>query len=170
MTDQHNDNQVHAYNSMLQRVKGFMEKAEHGAIPKLQQALQFASDKAIEVGELTAEEADKIAKYLQRDIQEAATYLGEHGDELKDWLKLDILLVENKLLEMFSQVVDQTTLELDRLAIEAQMSEWHTGEVTGIGVLECTQCGEHLHFHKSGHIPPCPKCHGTVFQRIAAED
>ncbi len=41
----------------------------------------------------------------------------------------------------------------------------HTGEIIGAGTLVCDQCGEKLHFHKAGKIPPCPKCHGTTFHR-----
>ena len=41
----------------------------------------------------------------------------------------------------------------------------HTGEVTGAGTLVCDKCGEKLHFHKAGKIPPCPKCHATQFHR-----
>ena len=165
----HKNKQIHAYDLMLERAKTFISEAGKEAQPYLQRATDYAKEKAIELGELTREEAEDIADYLRRDIQDAATYLGEHGDELKDWLRLDLLLIENKLLDMFSQVVDKTRLELDRIALEADALGWHTGQITGIGTLECTQCGEQLHFHKTGHIPPCPKCSGTEFTRISKE-
>ncbi len=167
MTDQNTEKHVHAYDRMLENVKEFMGQSEKGVLPKLQHGLEYARDKAVELGELTLEEADKISDYLKRDVEDAANYLGEQGDELKDWLRLDILMVENKLLELFSQVVDHTRLDLDRLAMEANAAGWRTGEITGIGVLECSECGEKLHFHKSGRIPPCPKCSHTAFQRIS---
>jgi len=42
---------------------------------------------------------------------------------------------------------------------------YRTGEMTGPGTLVCDKCEEHLHFHKVGHIPPCPKCHAVNFHR-----
>ena len=46
-----------------------------------------------------------------------------------------------------------------------QASLYRTGEITAPGVLECSECGEELHFEKTGRIPPCPKCSATRFQR-----
>ncbi|OGT19297.1 MAG: hypothetical protein A2V90_04875 [Gammaproteobacteria bacterium RBG_16_57_12] len=165
MNTNHEDKHVRGYNRMLERVRGFMEQTEAGALPKLKQALEYARGKAVELGELTREEADRITGYLRRDIEEAAVYLGENGAELADWLRIDLLMVEHKLLDMFSQVVDETRLELDKLAMQAAISEWYTGEIAGIGVLQCSQCGEVLHFTKPGHIPPCPRCHSTIYHR-----
>lgn len=167
---EHNDKQSHAYDQMLERTKEFIGEASKEAQPHLKKAMAYAKEKAIELGELTREEAEDVAKYLQRDVQDAAKFLGEHGDEIKDWLRLDLLLIENKLLDMFSQVVDKTRLELDRIAMEADAQGWHTGQITGIGTLQCLKCGEQLHFHKTGRIPPCPKCSHTEFNRISRDD
>ena len=46
-----------------------------------------------------------------------------------------------------------------------EASFYHTGEVTGPGTLVCAECGKELHFHKAGHIPPCPGCRGTRYRR-----
>ncbi len=42
---------------------------------------------------------------------------------------------------------------------------YHAGEITGPGTLVCTARGGELHLPQSGHIPPCPKCHGLYFKR-----
>ncbi len=167
---EHNDKQSHAYDQMLERTKEFIGEASKEAQPHLKKAMEYAKEKAVELGELTREEAEDVAKYLRRDVQDAAKFLGEHGDEIKDWLRLDLLLIETKLLDMFSQVVDKTRLELDRIAMEADAQGWHTGQTTGIGTLQCLECGEQLHFHKTGRIPPCPKCSHTEFNRINRDD
>ncbi len=163
---EHNDKQSHAYDQMLERTKEFISDLGREAQPRLEKATRYAQEKAVELGELTREEADDIAKYLRRDIHDAATFLGEHGDEIKDWLRLDLLLIENKLLDMFSQVVDKTRLELDQIALQADAQGWHTGQIAGIGTLQCLNCAEEIHFHKTGRIPPCPKCSHTEFTRI----
>lgn len=160
------DKLIHAYERMLERSKAFLTDAGHAVAPKLQKALDVATETASEVGELTREEAERIALYLKRDLDDAADYLAEHGGELKDWLRFDVEQVEDRILESLSLLVDQTKVELSDLAERAQrFGEWHTGEITGPGTLVCKACGELLHFQKAGHIPPCPKCHASVYRR-----
>lgn len=156
----------HAYERLLQRSKAFFEEASHTVTPRLQKALQSASETASELGELTREEAELISTYLQRDVHDAADYLAEHGGELKDWLRFDAELVEDRILDALSLLVDKTKVELSDLAQRAEvLGEWHTGEISGPGTLVCDACGEELHFKQAGHIPPCPKCHATVYHR-----
>lgn len=158
---------IHGYNRMMERVKAAMEKIGEKTAPRLRQAIEQAKEKAVELEELTEEEAERIGEYLRRDIESAADYLAsEKVQELKDWLRIDAQLIEQQLLDMFLSVADQT--KLDMLQFQEQLeeaSEYRTGEITGPGALACLDCGEVLHFHKTSHIPPCPRCHGTVFTR-----
>ncbi len=157
---------VHAYERMLERTREFLSEAGEELKPKLQHALDAAVEKTTELGELTREEAEKIAEYLKRDLQSAGEYLAsDEAKELKDWLRMDLDLIEARILDALSLLVDPTKVELALLAEQARLAEWHTGEITGPGTLTCTNCGEELHFRKAGHIPPCPKCKGTVFRR-----
>ncbi len=134
--------------------------------PALHKIIDASSEKISELGELTEEEAEKIAKYLKRDLEEAASYMTETGADFKKWLALDIDVIESYLYDYFKQAADQTTIELARLKAAGESAEYHTGELTGPGVLTCDACGEQLHFHKAGHIPPCAKCHKTRFHRL----
>lgn len=162
-----NEKLIHGYNRMMERVKHSIDTFEDAVSPKLRQAIEAAQEKAVELGELTREEAAKVGEYLRRDIQGAAEHLAESEDhEFRDWLRFDIELIEDRLLEMFLSVADQA--KLDMLQFEEELeeaSEYRTGEITGPGTLQCMECGEMLHFHDTGHIPPCPKCHKTLFSR-----
>lgn len=160
-----------AYYRMLGRMKTALEQAEHEAGPVLNRAVDRAQETATELGELTREEAERIGGYLKRDLDDAARFLADSGSELADWLKFDLKLVEKGLADMFSQAVDYTRLEYGKLAERADaLGEWHSGEITGIGTLECKACGEKLHFHHISHIPPCPKCRGSHFRRVSHSD
>lgn len=163
----YNEKLVHAYNAMMLRVSETLSKATHETGPKVRQAIEAAEEEAEALGELTREEALKIGDYLRRDLQDAGEYLaGPKGEELADWLRFDIDMIEAELLDMFLSAADQT--KLDMLNFEEQLIEstqYHTGEITGPGTLVCDKCGEVLHFHEAGHIPPCPKCHATVYNR-----
>jgi len=145
---------VHGYERMLERVKEFMEKAVEEEAPRLRQAIEHARDKAVELGELTREEAEKLAEYLRRDIEDAAAYLSsEQAQELKEWLRFDIKLIEERLADMFLSVADKATVEFLKFREQLQSTvRYHTGEITGPGTLECVSCGEHLHFHRPSRI------------------
>jgi hypothetical protein len=43
--------------------------------------------------------------------------------------------------------------------------EYHTDSVVGSGNFSCTQCDKEIRKSKSGPLPPCSQCHGTVFRR-----
>ncbi|MEW8507304.1 MAG: zinc ribbon-containing protein [Candidatus Thiodiazotropha sp.] len=155
-----------AYDKMLQEVHDATESARERALPNLKEYLADAREKLIEVGELSREEADKVAGYIERDMKDAANYLLETGEQLSAWWRFDVQQVENRLFEMFAGVADQTKLELAKLAERAnQSSLYHTGEVTGPGTLICTACNKEMHFRKTGHIPPCAGCKGSEFKR-----
>lgn len=158
---------VHAYNHMMTRLKTAFERIEHETPLALSNFIETAQQKAVELGELSREEAEKIGTYLRRDIEDAVEYLtGPEARELSDWFKFDMGLIEARLLELFTSVADKTKLELMALEERArQTDQFHTGEITGIGTLICSQCSQAIHFHTTGHIPPCPKCHATSFTR-----
>jgi len=167
MTSDHNKRLLETYNRMLAQIRQLWHEAGEEARPTLDWLIRQAREKLGIVEELGREEAEKIGDYLKRDLEDAGEYLASpEAHELGEWLKLDINLIEQEALELFSSVADQTKLELLALEERArQASQYHTGEITGIGTLHCSDCGKALHFHKTGHIPPCPQCHATTFQR-----
>jgi hypothetical protein len=156
---------LRAYNEMRDAVKSAWHEAEEKTLPNLKQALEKAEQKTSELGELSREEIQKLSDYLQRDIHDAANALADNGKQLADWLEFDLDLAESKFGEWVAKVANPTTLELQLWKEQAKQGEWHTGEITGAGTLVCDACGEQVHFEKSGHIPPCPKCKGTVFKK-----
>ncbi|MCU7842364.1 MAG: zinc ribbon-containing protein [Candidatus Thiodiazotropha sp. (ex Monitilora ramsayi)] len=162
------DKLAEAYDKILQEVHEAIDSAKENAIPGLREYLDDAREKMVELGELSREEADKVAGYVERDMKDAADYLLETGEQMSAWWRFDVELIENRMLEMFTGVADQTKLELAKLAQRAsRASLYHTGEVTGPGTLVCNSCSKEMHFKKTGHIPPCSGCKGTEFQRAS---
>lgn len=159
---------AHGYERMMERARTLLAQARAGTLPSVPELIQHAKDTAVDLGELTREEAEHVGDYLQRDLEDAAKYLSYTGRGLAGWLGINPDMLRAGLRDALDTMVDHTQLELDRLAREAQRaSERHTGEVMGPGTLECTNCGERLHFRGSGHVPPCPRCRGTVFRRAS---
>lgn len=155
-----------AYETMLERTASEFHKLEKKTGPALHSLIDGAKEKAIELEEVTEEEAARLADYIKRDLADASFYLSEQGKEFKDWLGFEDSLLATELLDVFLQAADPTTVEMNELKLElAAHSIYKTGEVTGPGALICDECGEVLHFHKAGVIPPCPKCHKTIYHR-----
>lgn len=162
---------LNAYHTMLDQMKEVWHQAEEKAIPTLSENIDRAAEKASELGELTKEEAEKLGSYIKHDLEEAGEYLSDYvavnGPQLENWIKDELYFAEVQFADMFANLADKTRLELDALAERArQVGVWNTGEITNVGVLYCQSCDEVLHFKKPGHIPPCPKCHGTKFKKV----
>jgi len=163
---QQNERKVHGYNRMMERVKTAFG-GESGNRTSLNEALDDAKKTAVNKDELSKEEADQIGGFLKRDLEDAGHFLSDSGNELADWLHFDLELIEDKLAELLQGVADRTRVDLAMLAEHARHADdYATGEVTGVGTLECTACGKQMVFRKAGHIPPCPSCHKTGFKRV----
>lgn len=165
-----NSNQrlVQAYKNMVEHLRDLVDKAQE-IKPEMLHALENAKDKAVELGGLTREEAEKISDYIIRDLHDAADFIEENRAEFSDWISLEVDLIEDKILELLPPLIDETRLALEQLKHRAEtMGEWHTGEIVSPGIFACSNCQKHLEMRKTGHIPPCPACKGTVFKRVSS--
>mgnify|MGYP001027522578 FL=1 len=165
------DRMVEAYDRMLKHTHDAIAGAQKEAVPRMRELVEKARDHMVELGELTREEGAKVAGYLERDLKDAASYIAETGEGLREWWRFDLKLMEDRMLDIFASVADQTSLQLREWAEQArQAPAYRTGEITGPGTLVCEACGEGLTFVKAGRIPPCPKCGGTGFKRGPAAE
>ena len=164
---------IEAYEKLLKFTMKEAHLLETKTGPVLHKLIDTTSEKISKLNELTEEESGKITAYLKRDLIEAANYMTQTGADFKKWLALDTIdteIIEDYLLEQFKQAADQTTVELAKIKYAAETAEYHTGEITGPGILVCDGCGEELHFQKTGHIPPCPKCNKSSFHRMFGQN
>ncbi len=155
MTDEKSTREkwLRAYDDMMVRVKTAIEEAEEHTLPPIKRYIANARDTAVELEELTKEEAEKIAYFLERDLEDAGKHMVESGHELGDWLRFDIGQIEDRLLEALLKVADHT--RLDMLQFERD---------------QCASCGALIRFHATGYIPGCPACDHTVFHRKSVSD
>lgn len=158
---------IQAYDRMLQRAESTLGSAAARSETGLRNALDNSRDRAIELGELTREEADRVHRFVSRDLYGIGRHLAEDERDVADWVRLRLLVTEKELSSRFTTLVDAARVELKHLEkAKHRFDEWHTGEVTMIGTLRCRRCGELIHFEHTGHIPPCPKCHASVYDRV----
>ena len=127
MTEQHPtpaERLTRAYNRMMERIQELMEDAEDKGIPTLEEGIKQAGNKAVELGEITRDEAEEIGRWIKRDMEEASQYLASGGREFAAWLKFDIEQVEKRVLDVLLSVADRTKLEL--AAFERSMEAHNT--------------------------------------------
>lgn len=155
-----------AYELMYQHVVSNFHKAQEKTAPLVQQLIEDANQKAREIKEVSEEDRIKLTGWLKRDLDEAIYYLSAADYEVKDWLGFESSLIKSEVTESLLELVDKVGAELKRMKDHIHKPyDYHTGEVMGFGTLVCDACGEKLHFHKAGKIPPCPSCHATSFHR-----
>jgi len=155
-----------AYEKMYERAIENLHNSSEKSRSLLHKFIDEAKEKAVELEELSNENAEKLSDWLKRDINDTANYLTDTEYELKDWLGFETSVLETAVLDLMLRTADKSTIEM--LALKEDLknaSTYTTGEITGPGTLICDQCDEILHFHKAGKIPPCPKCHATSFHR-----
>jgi hypothetical protein len=163
------DRLVTAYEQMLERARAAVDDAEE-ATPKLRAMLEKAREQMVELGELSREEAHKISGYIERDIEDAAHYLAETGEDLRAWWRFDLELIEQRMLDAFTSVADQTRLQLQQWSERArQASLYQAGQITGPGTLICDNCGTKIQFTRAGRIPACAECGGLSFKRLTSD-
>ncbi len=139
--------------------------------PVLHELVAKARDKLFAAEEITEEQGQKLAEYLERDLRDMGHHLAETGRDLKDWLGFETALLEDWFASLLLQAADRTEVEWLKMKMEAatERPTYRTGEVALPGTFECSKCGERLHLHKAGYIPPCPRCQTTEFRRVVVD-
>ncbi|MFT4561839.1 MAG: hypothetical protein ACI9BW_001581 [Gammaproteobacteria bacterium] len=160
------DSLAEAYEQMLERAVKDAHRTEVKTERVLHDLIHDARDKAVELGELTQHEAERLSKYLARDLIEATNYLAETGRELKDWLGFETTLLESEVIDLLLKAADDTTVDLILLNAAGQSrSKYLAGEITAPCTLTCDDCGDKLHIRRTKEIPPCAACEGNSFHR-----
>lgn len=155
-----------AYEMMYQYVASNFHKSQEKTAPLVQQLIEEAKQKVQEIEQVSEEDRIKLSNWLKRDLDEAMYYLSAADYEIKDWLGFESSLIKTEIIESLQELADKAGDELRQMKDSLHKPyDYHTGEVMGFGTLVCDACGEKLHFHKAGKIPPCPRCHATSFHR-----
>lgn len=161
-----------AYDRMLERVQTRLnelpELTEEGLREEVQKAVEFE----YELEEMTREEADLLGAYLVRDLEHLLHFVEETGEGLKEWLQLDISLLEHQLADMLFSVADRTrvdTLELSQKLEDHKAGQYISGEVATAGMFQCLNCGHMRCLTATSHIEPCEACGSHYYERVTSQ-
>jgi predicted RNA-binding Zn-ribbon protein involved in translation (DUF1610 family) len=160
---------VNGYHKMAERLAERLHEIEDHSKSAYHDIINALREESVSLQELTKTEAQQVSDWLKRDIHALSEQATKTRSEFREWFPFEVKAEEAYLWDKLMSAADTTTVSLLELKEEAMLADfelWHTGEVTAPGILECTKCGEQLHFKKAGHIPPCPKCGNTTFVRV----
>lgn len=132
------------------------------------ESMEIALDKANEhltaIGEFSSERGAELKQYLARDLDQTISVAHQLGEEAKD--KLNPSRLSAGALASLASVLELSSSALQTLTAKAKdQITYSTGEVASAGSFTCQSCTQKLHLKSTGHIPPCPKCHGTHFTK-----
>lgn len=163
MTEQDKDQgsngqqEVSFYEKLAERTAELLEEGRK----TLDEALKKAKDELSKAGHFTADQADKVAEWVRRDVREGA---GKATEAVKKAVEPQRMAAGAQSL--LARILTGTADALSDLAKKTEQSlEFKTGEVTSAGTLTCKECGAEMHMKQTARIPPCPKCHKTVFRK-----
>ena len=116
------------------------------------------------LGEFSAEHGEKLKEYLARDLDQTISTAQRLGEEAKE--RFHPARMGAGALASLAAVLEFTGNALHALSDKAKGSlAYKTGEMTSAGTLTCQACGQKVHLKGTGHVPPCPKCNGTLFNK-----
>lgn len=127
-------------------------------------ALDKAKEQLTVLGEFSEEQGEKLKKYLARDLDQTISDAQQLGEEAKE--KLHPARLGAGALSSLAAVLELTGNALNSLSRKTKKAlTYKTGEMTSAGTLTCQACGQKVQLKQTGHVPPCPKCNDTFFNK-----
>ena len=141
----------------------YLEGKERGR-EAMDVALENAREQLTALGEFSVEQGEALKQYLARDLDQTIVDAQHLGEEAKE--RLHPSRLGAGALSSLATVLELTSNALHNLSVKTrEQLTYKTGEMTSAGTLTCQACGQKVHLKETGHIPPCPKCNGTLFHK-----
>ncbi len=161
MSDQNENKNEHEeiglYEKLASRTADLLEEGKK----TFDEALKKAKEELASAGDFSREQADRLGEFVRRDLKQSADKAAE---AVKKAIEPQRLAAGAQ--SAFSRILASTAATLTELAERSEKSlEYKTGEITSAGTLTCKDCEAEMHMTKTTRIPPCPKCHKTVFRK-----
>lgn len=127
-------------------------------------ALDKAQEQLTALGEFSSEHGEQLKQFLARDLDQAISVAHHLGDEAKE--RFNPSRLGAGALASLATALELTSNALHNLSDKTRQSlTYKTGEMTSAGTLTCQACEQKVHLKDTGHVPPCPKCKGTLFNK-----
>lgn len=161
MVDQHDSKkeqeEIGLYEKLASRTADLLEEGKK----TFDEALKKAKEELAAAGDFSREQADRLGEYVRRDLR-------ENADKAREAVKkaVEPTRLAAGVQSTFARILTSAAETLTELAQRSEKSlEYSTGDITSPGTLTCKSCSTEMHMTKTTRIPPCPKCHKTVFRK-----
>ncbi len=158
------DSRESIYERCIEEIKQRLEQTASLTAETFQAAAYAVRDNMVTSMGDRQDDLNEVIETLVKQWQQVLTH-GEQirkdaqeSDTLQDWTERGVSLLAHLAgtIKTFAGEVE------DRLQRDL---EYRTGTVVGVGNFFCTQCDKPIQKVKTGPLPPCSRCHGTVFRR-----
>lgn len=130
----------------------------------MSEALDKSQEQLEALGEFSAERGEELKQYLARDLDQTISYAQHLKEEAKE--RLNPSRLGAGALSSLASALELTSSALHSLSDKTKETlTYKTGEITTAGTLTCQACGQKVHLKETGHVPPCPKCTETLFDK-----
>jgi hypothetical protein len=164
MTDNNRSKQDQEDVGLYEKIVSRTEELLGSGRKNLDEALTRAGDEFSSAGTFTREQAEKVSKYVKRDVQHAFASAEKGKKSVKE--AVDPKRIAVGAQSFFSKILLNTAEALSDWAEKSEHHlEYKTGEVTNPGTLTCKNCKEEIHIRKTGRSPPCPTGHHTMYRK-----
>jgi len=157
------------YHQMMQRVSEQLGKDDSVTSARLDQEIQDALNGQRTPDGLTEEELTLLGRYMKDDLEYLLYERKDSLGELREWLQLDMSLLEHELADKLLSVADQTridNLELLQKLENEDAGYFLVGELATEGTLRCASCGHMVCLTEPTTVEPCTACQSHYFQRV----
>lgn len=109
-----------AFSNMAKHVNLAIHDAEELLVTTIDDMVHNAKILTEEIHQLSQEEAAFLSEAMKLELETANEALSEQKKEFKDWLGFDLLLVEQKFLDLLEKTTDKSWLDFKAFEAEAR--------------------------------------------------
>ncbi len=164
LRDQDKEKLAQKYDMLASKFNELYSVGKERGQESMSAALEKAKEQLTALGEFSAEQGEELKQYLARDLDHTISEAQKLGEAAKE--RLHPSRLGAGALSSLAAVMQLTGNALQSLSQKAAESlTYKTGEMTSAGTLTCQECGKEMKLKQTGHVPPCPKCSGTLFKK-----
>lgn len=158
------DSLASLYERCLEEIRRRLDQTTTLSAETLQSVAHAVQESLAKAREVRQEDLQQVIDTIVRHWQQVLTHSEQVQQEHPSSDAMQALAEHGvSLLAHLAGTVKTLAGEVEsRLQREL---EYRTGTVVGVGNFFCTQCDKDIRKSKPGPLPPCSRCHGTVFRR-----